>query len=136
MDRYPNRSSQVRRALIVGGLLIAASYLLKRLSPAVMSPDTAERILGVLMGGVVVAYANALPKLSQGEVGTACRTDEHQASRRFAGWMLALGGLAYVLFWAFAPLAVASVASTSILAVAVAAVIVHRFWRAPRPRSS
>lgn len=136
MDRHPARSSQIRRALIVGGLLIGASYLLRRLSPAVMSPDTAERILGVLMGGVVVAYANALPKLSQGEIGTACRTDEHHASRRFAGWMLALGGLAYVLLWALAPLDVAGFASTAILAIAVAAVIARLFWRTPRPRSS
>lgn len=135
MDRHQARTAQIRGALIVGGLLIGAAYLLKRLSPSVLSPEVAERTLGALMGGVLVAYANAIPKTPQRDIAVACRTDEQHASRRFAGWMLVLGGAGYVLIWIFAPIRVAGVASTATLATALAVVLARLFWRAPRPRN-
>lgn len=89
-------------ALIVAGLLIGGSLVLLRLTPDVITRDLARRLLGVMLGAVVVLYANAIPKvlspLMRGDAVAA------QAMRRFTVWCIALGGVGYMVAWAVAPL--------------------------------
>jgi hypothetical protein len=134
-DRSQASRAAISRALIVAGGLIGITMGLKLLAPAHLSQDTARRILGVLLGAVVVVYANAIPKALSPLVQMLCEPATEQALRRFTGWSLVLGGAAYAVAWAVAPLTYANVLATSLLGTALLLVVL-RFARAlpSRPR--
>ena len=113
------------RALLVAGALLAASALLAWLSPEHVAADTARRVLGVLMGAVVMISANAVPKTLAPLGAGRCDAATEQALRRFAGWSLALGGAAYALAWAVAPIAHANLLAASGLGAAVLVLVVR-----------
>jgi len=113
-----SRFSTVCRAVVVAGFILAASALLAWASPEYLDPEWARRLGGVLLGGVVVAYANAVPKaLSRRMRCTTPGAD--QAARRLAGWALVLGGLGYMLAWLLAPLHLAGMIGGLTLGFAV-----------------
>ncbi|MEO5816757.1 MAG: hypothetical protein ABIT20_15900 [Gemmatimonadaceae bacterium] len=111
-----------RGSVIVAGLLIGGSLTLKLLTPDVISRELALRLLGVMLGAFVVVYANAVPKM----LPPIMRGDAaaEQAMRRFTGWCLTLGGVAYAAAWIIAPLnranllAVASLGGAHLIVVA------------------
>jgi len=90
MTTNSSRSSHasIVRGLIIAALLLAVSLLLAALSPDHLSPELARRLLGVLMGAVVVVYANAVPKALTPLILTRCDPGAEQAMRRFTGWSL------------------------------------------------
>lgn len=108
----------VGRGLVAGGLILAAAAALRLLSPGYVNPDLARRLLGVLLGAVVLMYANAIPKALTPLVQMRCDAAAEQRLRRFAGWMLALGGLGYAVAWAILPLAYAANVAVGILGLA------------------
>lgn len=118
-----NRSEASRvsisRGLIVAGLLLGVSLALKLLSPDHLSPELARRLLGVLIGAVVVVYANAVPKALTPLIQMRCDPAAEQATRRFSSWSLALGGAAYVVAWLIAPFESANVLAASLLGAAL-----------------
>lgn len=124
----------ISRGLILAGLLLAASVALKLLSPDYLSPELARRLLGVLMGTVVVVYANAVPKALSPLIQMRCDPAAEQAIRRFVGWGLALGGAAYAVAWVIAPIEDASVLSASFLGTALLLILARLAWGRARGR--
>lgn len=118
-----------RRALagaLAGAVsIVAASALLRWASPEYLDVDTARRLTGVLLGFVVVVYANAIPKSLVALARLRCSPEREQAARRFAGWSLVLGGVGYMAASLLAPLASMHLVGGAILAVALAAAILR-----------
>lgn len=122
----------ISRELIVAGLVLGVSVALALLSPDHLSPELARRLLGVLIGAVVVVYANAAPKALSPLIQMRCDPVAEQAMRRFTGWSLTLGGSAYVLTWLIAPLESANVLAASLLGAALLLVVVRLTWAMAR----
>jgi hypothetical protein len=135
-DRPRTSRASVARGLLVAAALLGASLALKRLAPAHPNPDAARRILGVLLGAVVIGFANAVPKALPPLLGTRCEPAAEQAMRRYTGWSLTLGGAGYAAAWAIAPLAYANVLAATLLGTALL-LVVFRLTRvtSARPRS-
>lgn len=113
------------RALAGAALIVAATALLRWAAPEYLSLEMARRLTGVLLGAVVVVYANAIPKSLMALARLRCSPAREQAARRFAGWSLVLGGLGYMAAALLAPLAIMHLLGGSILAVALAAAILR-----------
>jgi hypothetical protein len=120
--------SQIKRALMIAGVLIGVSAMLSLLSPEHLSSDLASRALGVLLGGVTVWYANAAPKALRPLVEMRCDPVAEQSMRRFAGWSIAVGGILYALAWAAAPIGIARLLSIALLGTALLLVVVRFGW--------
>ena len=111
--------SRITRDIAIAGFLLVASAVLVRLTPAVISRDTSYRAFGVMLGLFVMFYANEAPKVLP-RLDRVRNPAGEQARRRFAGWTITLGGLAYVLTWVLAPVAWAPPISMTLLALSVA----------------
>jgi hypothetical protein len=120
--------SEIWRGLILACLLLGASVATKRLSPVYLSPEIARRLLGVLMGAVVVVYANAVPKVLTPLIKARCNPISEQAIRRFTGWSLVFGGAAYAAAWAIAPFRSADVFAASFLGASLLLVVARVAW--------
>jgi hypothetical protein len=112
-------------ALAGAVLIIAASALLRWVAPEYLGAEMARRLTGVLLGAVVVIYANAIPKSLVALARLRCSPAREQAARRFAGWSLVLGGLGYMAAALLAPLSSMHLVGGTILAVSLAAAIVR-----------
>ena len=93
-----------------------------------IAPDTARRTLQVMIGLILAAYSNLMPK----DVGrwrpSAVAAARAQSALRVGGWSMTLAGLAYAGLWAFAPLAFADVASTAVVASAMVITMGYGGW--------
>lgn len=106
---------------ILVGLAWAAAIMLVALAArfarehGFIDPETTQRV--VAMNGLVIAYyGNRAPK------AIAPSALARQVAR-FSGWVLALSGLVYAAFWAFAPLPLAMTIGTGSLAAGVIMII-------------
>ncbi len=115
----------IKRGLIVAGLLILAAGVLQLLSPGYLSRDVELRILGILSGAVVLIYANLVPKALTPRMSVCGDPIVEQSIRRFTGWTLALGGVAYAVVWMIAPIHYATALSVSVLAGAALLVVIR-----------
>jgi uncharacterized membrane protein YeiB len=113
------------RALLGAAAILAISALLAWLSPAYISTEMSHRLLGALLGAVVVVYSNAIPKVLTARARRHCSPAADQAARRFAGWILVLGGFGYSFSWLLLPIGMASLAGGALLASAVLLAIVR-----------
>lgn len=132
MNQTPASRVPRGRDLIVAGLLLGAAAVLSSLAPERINPEFAQRLIGMLMGAVVVLYSNAAPKALPRKLATRCGSSGQQDFRRFAGWTLVLGGLGYALIWLIAPIEIANLLSGVLLAAAVLLVLVRLAWVATR----
>lgn len=102
-----------RRKLTVAIVLAGSLLALALLVPLGLAPNPAaasgfaERGVGVMMGVIVMVFANVIPK----QAGSA----RALALRRIAGWALVLGGLGYALAWLVLPIAYANLAALLVL---------------------
>ncbi len=115
----------VIRALIVAALILAAAAAMALLSPEHLDPGASRRLLGALLGFVVAVYANAVPKALSPLIETRCSLARQQAVRRFVGWALVLGGLAYAAVWLVAPLDSANLIAGSLLGASLLAAVIR-----------
>jgi hypothetical protein len=93
-----------------------------------VSPEAARRVMQVMIGLILAAYANLMPKdvgRWRASVRAAARS---QSALRVGGWSLTLAGLGYAGLWAFAPIAVADVASILIVASATLVTLGYGLW--------
>jgi hypothetical protein len=111
-------------ALTGAGLMLSLAMLavaLEQLAWFSVEPgELSKRAFGVIIGGLVVAYANVIPKQA-----TSAR---RAGLLRFCGWMLVLGGLAYAVVWLLAPLPWAQVLAMAALLTAVVLVAARVLW--------
>jgi hypothetical protein len=127
----------ISRQALRRALSIAALYLLTSLALNVLrqhhaiGDEMAVRLMGMLMGAVVVMSGNAIPKTLVPLARLSCDPAREQALRRLAGWALVLGGLGYTLAYALAPIAIAGKLANSLLApagIVVAGIMVYCVW--------
>jgi len=97
-------------------------------SSELIGPDMAKRTTQVIVGLMLAAYANLMPK----DIGrwrtSALAAARSQSALRVGGWSMTLAGLAYAGFWAFAPLAFADVASIVVVASAMVITMGYGGW--------
>ena len=110
------------RGLALAGALLLVTLAVKSASPAFISVDTAARVVGVMLGALVVLYANQAPKIVA-PLTARCDAATEQALRRFTGWALVLGGLGFMGAWLFAPLGMAPTIALALLGTAFALVL-------------
>ncbi len=125
-----NRS--IRSSLSIAALYLLTAVALNALRQRhVVSAETVERLMGMLMGSVVLLCANAIPKRLVPLTRLSCDPAREQALRRFAARALVLGALGYTLAYALAPIAIASTLAICLLAPAalvVAGIRVRCAW--------
>jgi Ca2+/Na+ antiporter len=87
---------------VTAGLLLSASLALA-LAGKIGLPDETlrDRMQGVVMGLVLVAMGNFLPKFVPSLAAKRCSPARAQAAQRFAGWAFVLAGLGYAGAWIF-----------------------------------
>jgi hypothetical protein len=118
----------ILRALAGAALILGASAAVALWAPAHLEAELAQRVQGVIMGLVVVVFANAAPKTLTPLARLRCDPVAEQAVRRFAGWSLVLGGLGYALAWLAAPLAVANPLAITLLATGLVLALGRCAW--------
>ncbi|MDL2357301.1 MAG: hypothetical protein QFF03_18765 [Pseudomonadota bacterium] len=116
----PAARRKVTQAIVLAGALLGLTLLIPLGWAPGAAGQFAERGMGVVMGVIVVAFANVIPK----RAGSA-RT---QALRRVAGWALVLGGLGYALAWLLMPLAYANLAALLVLLLGFAYAAARIGW--------
>ena len=110
----------IRRSLLIAAIYLLTAVMLNELRQRhFVSAEVAARLMGVLMGLVVLVSANAIPKKLVPLARLSCDPARDQSLRRFGGWVLALGGLGYTLAYALAPIAIAGTLAVCLLAPAV-----------------
>lgn len=125
MNSPQSPTQSIRRALLVAALILGAAAAVRWLSPEHLSEEMGRRFTQILLGSLVIVYANAAPKALTSLRTMRCDPAKEQAARRFSGRVLVLGGLAYVLVWLLAPLDIASTLATGLLGLSVLTVIVR-----------
>jgi hypothetical protein len=110
----------ILRALIIGALFLGAAAALRWLAPEHLSEEMARRISGVLGGAVAFYFANAAPKALTSLAAMRCDPAREQALRRFVGWSIAVGSLAYSVTWLVAPIDIAAPIAITMLAASLA----------------
>ena len=122
----------IRRALLIAAVYLSAAVVLSALRQHhVVSADTVVRLMGMLMGSVVLLSANVIPKKLIPLERLSCDPGREQTLRRLGGRTLVLGGLGYTLAYALAPIAIASTLAICLLAPAifvVAGIIARCAW--------
>lgn len=110
----------IRRSLLIAAIYLLTAVVLNELRQRhLVSAEAAVRLMGMLMGAVVLVSANAIPKRLVPLARLSCDPAREQTFRRFGGWVMVLGGLGYTLAYALAPIAIASTLAVSLLAPAV-----------------
>ena len=113
----------IHRALLVAALYMLTSVVLTALRQHhVISAEAVVRLMGMMMGLVVLVSANAIPKRLVPLARLSCAPAREQGLRRFAARALVLGGLGFTLAYALAPIAIARPLAISLLAPAALAV--------------
>ncbi|MEJ7805849.1 MAG: hypothetical protein WKG03_08020, partial [Telluria sp.] len=113
------------RSIVAAAIIIGISATLAWLAPAYLSAEWSQRLLGALLGVVVVAYSNAIPKALVARARLRCAPAQDQATRRFAGWSLVLGGVGYILAWLLAPIQWAGLTGGAVLACALLLAVIR-----------
>jgi hypothetical protein len=116
-------------AVAVAVLFLASAAALKYAqSIDLIGPDTARRTTQVIVGLMLAAYANLMPKDVGRWRASALAAARAQSALRVGGWSMTLAGLAYAGLWAFAPLGFANVASTVVVASAMLITMSYGGW--------
>ncbi len=123
----------IRRSLLIAAIYLLTAVVLNELRQHhLVSAETVVRLMGMLMGSVVLVSANAIPKKLVPLARLSCDPGREQTLRRLGGRVLVLGGLGYTLSYALAPIAIASTLAICLLAPAVlvvAGIIARCAWR-------
>jgi len=128
----------IRRSLLIAAVYLLTALMLNALRQRhVVSAETVERLMGMLMGTVAIVSANAIPKRLVPLARLSCGPAREQRLRRFCGWAMVLGGLGYTLAFALAPIAIAATLAICLLAPTVAVVggvVLRCAWMRRRAR--
>jgi hypothetical protein len=131
-DEATTRAKQsIRRALILaGGILVGTLLLTVANKLGWIDSEITTRGVMVLIGLMLVAVGNGMPKHQEGPPAqTVGEITTRQSITRVGGWAMMLGGLVWVLLWAFAPRDIAQVGSIAAVATASVVMIGYTIWR-------
>jgi hypothetical protein len=122
------RRPLIAAALFAVFLIGTAAALAYARRAGLVDPEIGRRIVQVIVGLGLAAYANFMPK-QLGRAATSPRVEAvTQAALRVSGWSFSLAGLLYAALWAFAPLAFADIASLAAVVAAMAITIGYALW--------
>ena len=94
----------------------------------IISADSATRTMQVMIGLILAAYANVMPKDIGQWRGAARAATTSQSALRVGGWSLTLAGFVYAGLWAFTPIAFANVAAMVVVAAATLVTAAYGAW--------
>ena len=108
-QRFSDDRRAVHSSILLAGLLLLISTLEKLAHHAgfATGADIDQRLLGVILGAIVVALSNAIPKKAA--------SAQAFATRRVIGWALVLGGLGFSLAWLALPIGIAGDVAIGVL---------------------
>ncbi|MGH9176844.1 MAG: hypothetical protein ACRD1H_20920 [Vicinamibacterales bacterium] len=116
-------------ALALAGFILAAAAALRYAQGLeIIGADTARRTMQVMIGLILAAYANIMPKDIGHYRASVCAAARSQSALRVGGWSLTLAGLGYAGLWAFTPIAFADVASMVVVAAATLVTTAYGAW--------
>ncbi len=119
-------SSTNRGVLLGAGAIVALAAVLAFTD--LVSEGWADRIMMVVLGGILVVYGNSFPKTLRPLSAMRCETTREQSLRRLSGWFYVLVGLTWIVAW----LALSeSLATTITVVTVIASVLVmagHVTW--------
>jgi hypothetical protein len=118
-------SFAVALAILILGTAAALRYAQ---SLDLIGADAARRAMQVMIGLILAAYANLMPKDVGRWRASAAAVARSQSALRVGGWSMTLAGLAYAGLWAFAPLAFADIAGMAVVASAMLITMGYGGW--------
>jgi hypothetical protein len=118
-------SFAVALAVLIMGTAAALNYAQ---GLDLIGSDAARRTMQVMIGLILAAYSNLMPKDLGRWRASAPAMARSQSALRVGGWSMTLAGLAYAGVWAFAPLALADVAATAAVASAILVTVGYAAW--------
>lgn len=122
-------NNRISIAVALAALLMGASAALAYAQGVeIIAPDTARRAVQVLIGLMLAAYANLMPKDVGRWRSSPVAAARVQSALRVGGWSLTLAGLTYAVLWASAPMNVANIASMAVVAVALLITTAYAAW--------
>lgn len=103
-------ATSTTRREIVGSIVLASLILLGAITLSVLQTaevidgDISKRMIGVILGAVLVFLGNAMPKKlapidAQGNCAANCDPVRNQRIQRFLGWTFVIAGLLYMGVW-------------------------------------
>jgi hypothetical protein len=116
-------------ALALAALVLGSAVALRYAEGLeIIGADAARRTMQVMIGLILVAYSNLMPKDIGPWRASASAAIRSQSALRVGGWALTLAGLGYALFWAFTPIPFAAVAGPVVVATALLITVTHSGW--------
>jgi len=116
-------------AVAVAILVMASAAVLRYAQGAgLIEEDAARRTMQVMIGLILAAYANLMPKDVGPWQASALAVARAQSTLRVGGWSMTLAGLAYAGLWAFAPLGFVNLASMVVVASAMVIMMGYGAW--------
>jgi len=120
---------RVSFALVLAAFILAAAAALRYAQGVeIIDADAARRTMQVMIGLILAAYANIMPKDIGKWRASPRAAKRSQSALRVGGWSLTLAGLGYAALWAFTPIAFADVAGMVIVAVATLVTAAYGGW--------
>ena len=116
-------------ALALAVLILGTAAALKYAQGLdLVGSDAARRTMQVMIGLILAAYANLMPKDVGRWRASALAMARAQSALRVGGWSMSIAGLTYAALWAFAPIAFADVAATAVVASAILITMGYGGW--------
>jgi hypothetical protein len=109
-------------------ILVTAAALRYAQGVDLIAADASKRMMQVMLGLILAAYSNLMPKDVGRWRASAAAVARSQSVLRVGGWSMTLAGVAYAGLWAFAPLALADVAAMAVVATAMLITIGYGGW--------
>ena len=109
-------------------LIALAAGLRYAQGAGMLEAEASRRILQVIIGLALAAYANFMPKQIGPDRGSVNAQSWSQAALRVGGWSFTLAGLAYAALSAFAPPAFADLASMAVVIAAMVVTLGYALW--------
>jgi hypothetical protein len=123
-------------ALAIGaGLLVLSAFMKYLQSAGQVDAETTRRTVQVVVGLVLAGYGNYMPKRLAGAPAPACATTRSQSALRVGGWAMTLAGLTQAALWALAPVPVADMVASAVVAIAVVITVTYGLWAFTHGRS-
>lgn len=135
---FPTQTESERRFLVLSvvtaGLMLAVSLGIALIGGIGFEGGTLpKRVLGIMMGLVLVVIGNTVPKVLGPLAAKRCSPVQTQSVQRFAGWTFTIAGLAYTAIWTFAAIPQAEGFSTFLCVGALMLVIGRWVWASLSP---